>query len=171
VSPPRGTYPTTRAGRAQRAAEAAARRAASAVSDEEINAAAAAAAEQVDTMAEQMLIATGAHPDQKRRITLNVPPPPEPLVEPGELLEFEGGWKLAQKVGRTLVRRMPGPFEVDTSEGTMRCADGWLALDAAGNPYPIEAGVFGRSYVVSADASRPDLATLAPGLAAKVRPA
>lgn len=182
MSPPKG-YPTTRAGRAQRSREAAERRAQAAapvVSDEAINAA-----------AERVRITTDVPPPPGFGTAADLEPwrpsqaelerareyggieeaTAEALVADGELLELEGGWKLAQKIGRTLVRRMPGPFEVDTSEGTMRCENGWLAIDSAGNPYPIEAGVFGLSYVVSADAGRPELEHLAPGLAGKVRPA
>jgi hypothetical protein len=33
--------------------------------------------------------------------------------------------------------RIDGPFVVETSEGTVMCEDGWLAVDARGYPYPI----------------------------------
>jgi hypothetical protein len=49
---------------------------------------------------------------------------------------------------RTLTRavRIAGAFEVETREGTLRCPDGWLALDAHGWPYPIAADEFERIY-------------------------
>lgn len=174
MAPPKGSYPTTRAGREQRTREAAERRAArlaaakGGVSDEAINAAAAEVArEPIRTLVPEP-------PGYGTAVDLepwSPATPPEALVADGEGLELEGGWKLAQKIGRTLVRRMPGPFEVDTPHGTVRCADGWLAIDMAGNPYPIDAGAFGLSYVVIVDAGRPELEHLAPGLAAKVRAA
>lgn len=195
MSPPKG-YPTTRAGRAQRSRDAAARRVAREqaeanvrgsvapetlapeVSDEAINAAAERARITTDVPPPGYGTAGELEPWEPARPSIDdmaqaegIAPDPRPLVDDGELLELEGGWKAAQKKGLTVVRRMPGPFEVDTSEGVMRCEDGWLALDTAGNPYPIAAGVFARSYVVVRDAHRPDLEALAPGLAAKVRPA
>lgn len=57
-------------------------------------------------------------------------------------------WPLAQKRTLTRVARVPGPFSVETTEGTMTCEDGWLAVDELGNPYPIAADVFDRTYVL-----------------------
>jgi hypothetical protein len=52
----------------------------------------------------------------------------------------------------TPARRMDGPFQVATPHGEVQCADGWLAIDASGNPYPIDAAEFDRLYI---DASEP----------------
>ncbi len=42
--------------------------------------------------------------------------------------------------------RIEGPFMVETSEGVLRCEDGWLALDQRGYPYPIAANEFDLIY-------------------------
>ena len=42
--------------------------------------------------------------------------------------------------------RMDGPFVVDTSEGQLRCEDGWLCIDARGYPYPVDAAEFELIY-------------------------
>jgi hypothetical protein len=46
----------------------------------------------------------------------------------------------------TKMIRINGAFEVDTKEGVMSCKDGWLALDADGDPYPIDAKVQAKTY-------------------------
>lgn len=46
----------------------------------------------------------------------------------------------------TSATRIKGPFIVETREGTLRCDDGWLALDSNGDPYPIAADVFEELY-------------------------
>jgi hypothetical protein len=46
----------------------------------------------------------------------------------------------------TVAARVEGAVEVETSEGTMTCEDGWLAFDSAGNCYPIADGVFRKTY-------------------------
>jgi predicted amidohydrolase len=46
----------------------------------------------------------------------------------------------------TKARKIDGPFQVVTLEGIMTCNDGWLALDECGNPYPIDAEVFKKTY-------------------------
>jgi hypothetical protein len=51
----------------------------------------------------------------------------------------EAGWESFVKVVPTSMVRIDGPFVVDTSEGPLSCADGWLAVDARGYPYPIAA--------------------------------
>jgi hypothetical protein len=56
------------------------------------------------------------------------------------------GWAEYRKKLPTLAIRIPGPFAVETREGTMSCPDGWLALDANGDPYPIAADVMAASY-------------------------
>jgi hypothetical protein len=45
--------------------------------------------------------------------------------------------------------RIKGPFIVETREGTLRCEDGWLALDSNGDPYPIAVDVFEELYEVA----------------------
>lgn len=34
--------------------------------------------------------------------------------------------------------RVDGPFKVHTTEGWLVCQDGYLCLDARGNPYPVD---------------------------------
>ena len=42
---------------------------------------------------------------------------------------------------------MDGPFSCVTSEGNLAsCADGWLAIDSQGHPYPIGADEFAATY-------------------------
>lgn len=40
---------------------------------------------------------------------------------------------------RTRMVRVDGPFTVETREGPLTCPDGYLAVDARGYPYPIDA--------------------------------
>lgn len=47
------------------------------------------------------------------------------------------GWKAYRKTSLTRMIRIDGPFTVQTSEGPLRCEDGFLAVDARGYPYPI----------------------------------
>lgn len=56
----------------------------------------------------------------------NLPSPPET-------------WALWRKTALTRMTRIHGPFVVQTSEGPLRCEDGWLAVDARGYLYPIAA--------------------------------
>lgn len=51
----------------------------------------------------------------------------------------DGEWTEFRKKVTTRMVRIDGPFTVETSEGPLRCADGWLAMDARGYPYPIAA--------------------------------
>lgn len=52
----------------------------------------------------------------------------------------DDGWANYLKTVPTAMRRMPGPFTVDTGEGDPAyCQDGYLAVDARGQPYPIAA--------------------------------
>lgn len=46
----------------------------------------------------------------------------------------------------TRATRIEGPFRVRTPEGELECADGWLALDESGAPYPISASEFEKLY-------------------------
>ena len=50
------------------------------------------------------------------------------------------------KHATTNAARIAGPFQVETSEGTMTCKDGYLAYDARGYPYPIAADEFALIY-------------------------
>lgn len=51
----------------------------------------------------------------------------------------DGEWKTYKKKVTTQMLRIDGPFTVETSEGPLRCEDGYLAIDARGYPYPIAA--------------------------------
>lgn len=51
-----------------------------------------------------------------------------------------------RKLGFTEAARVSGTFEVETTEGKMRCRNGWIAIDAKGNPYPIADEVLRASY-------------------------
>lgn len=55
-------------------------------------------------------------------------------------------WSIHRKTAKTLAVRIEGPFRVETAEGWLTCQDGYLALDAIGRPYPIEAAEFERIY-------------------------
>lgn len=58
-----------------------------------------------------------------------------------------GAWGHYRKVATTMARRMAEDFTVETLEGVrFACAGDWLAIDVDGNPYPIDASVFERSY-------------------------
>lgn len=61
------------------------------------------------------------------------------------------GWSEYSKQQTTRATRVAGPFEVETREGTLRCDDGWLALDSNGDPYPIAADVFAQTYRLASD--------------------
>lgn len=60
-------------------------------------------------------------------------------------------WGEYVKITVTRAVRMPGYFEVWTREGLMTCHDGWLCLDAKGNPYPVAAEEFERIYRPAGD--------------------
>lgn len=51
----------------------------------------------------------------------------------------EGNWQEYRKKVTTRMIRIDGPFVVETSEGVLRCEDGYLAIDARGYPYPLAA--------------------------------
>lgn len=55
-------------------------------------------------------------------------------------------WPSYQKQVPTKAYRMKGPFTVETSEGPLTCADGYLCLDARGYPYPVAADEFDLIY-------------------------
>lgn len=52
----------------------------------------------------------------------------------------ETGWTTWRKLVPTDMVRIQGPFTAITSDGPAFCEDGWLAIDARGYPYPIDAG-------------------------------
>lgn len=54
--------------------------------------------------------------------------------------------KTYRKKVTTRALRINGPFTVETSEGPLRCEDGYLAVDARGYPYPIAADEFALIY-------------------------
>lgn len=56
------------------------------------------------------------------------------------------GWTLYRKKALTKAVRIEGPFVVQTSEGPLRCEDGYLAVDARGYPYPIAVDEFALIY-------------------------
>jgi|SRR6266566_2323637 len=58
-------------------------------------------------------------------------------------------WPRYRKRVLTSAIKIDGPFAVQTSEGTLSCADGYLALDARGYPYPIASDEFGLIYEAS----------------------
>lgn len=55
-------------------------------------------------------------------------------------------WGTFRKTSLTRAIRHHGPFVVETSEGPLHCADGWVAVDARGYPYPIAAEEFEMIY-------------------------
>ena len=55
-------------------------------------------------------------------------------------------WPRYRKTALTRATRIDGPFTVQTSEGPLRCQDGYLATDARGYPYPIAADEFALIY-------------------------
>jgi hypothetical protein len=57
-----------------------------------------------------------------------------------------GDWRTFRKIALTRMIRIEGPFTVQTSEGPLRCEDGWLAMDARGYPYPIAADEQAKIY-------------------------
>jgi hypothetical protein len=58
----------------------------------------------------------------------------------------EAGWSTYRKKVLTKAVKIDGPFTVETSEGPLRCADGYLAVDARGYPYPIAIDEFHLIY-------------------------
>jgi len=78
---------------------------------------------------------------------------PDPEEEENEILRLSKDdlpkfhWSYWRKPGLTMMTRIGVPFEVPTSEGDMRCEDGWLAIDSEGNIYPISDKVQQSIYV------------------------
>lgn len=71
----------------------------------------------------------------------------EQVFNSGNLPEI--GWSIYRKTALTRAIKIDGPFVVETSEGPLRCADGYLAVDARGYPYPIATDEFHMIYVLS----------------------
>lgn len=67
------------------------------------------------------------------------PAPVEPTFDTDNLPSDPKTWNEFRKKVPTRMVRIEGPFVVKTSEGPLRCEDGWLAMDARGYPYPIDA--------------------------------
>ncbi len=61
----------------------------------------------------------------------------------------EFGWSLYRKKALTRATRLHGPFTVETREGTLTCANGYLAIDSQGWPYPIAYDEFETIYEAS----------------------
>jgi hypothetical protein len=98
-------------------------------------------------------------PTNKEDTMEGTPPAPTddatPLYTAENLPPRESFSEYSKKAG-TPALRIEGPFRVETSEGTMDCTDGWLAIDTAGNPYPIAKDVFEQSYGLSEPAEQAD---------------
>ena len=73
------------------------------------------------------------------------------VTDDGELMDTLGVFTLGsfrrfRKRVLTRAVRVDGPFKVKTLEGELSCGDGWLCLDAHGNPYPVGADEFDAMY-------------------------
>lgn len=55
-------------------------------------------------------------------------------------------WRTYRKTALTKAVRIVGAFTVETSEGPLRCEDGYLAIDSRGYPYPIAYDEFHSIY-------------------------
>lgn len=65
-----------------------------------------------------------------------------------------GQWARYRKTGTTEMRPITGPAVVETMEGPYTLPDGWrgfVAIDTAGYPYPVDAGVHRVSYELVCD--------------------
>ena len=60
-------------------------------------------------------------------------------------------WPEFVKVRRTKATRVSGPFTVQTREGTLTCENGYIALDSAGYPYPVDYDEFWAIYELADD--------------------
>jgi hypothetical protein len=101
-------------------------------------------------------------PEQAEQDAPQAPPQPAeqapgaPPVYTAENLPPRQAFSEFAKQGTTPALRIEGPFTVETSEGPLTCSDGWLAIDSAGNPYPIDAGVFAETYKLAEPAEETD---------------
>lgn len=55
-------------------------------------------------------------------------------------------WNVYRKDATVPAIRIEEPFEVETTEGTLICQDGYLAIDSRGYPYPIDKIEFENIY-------------------------
>lgn len=63
------------------------------------------------------------------------------------LRHFEGlAWQEFAPKNTIKALRVDGPFQVENSEGTFNCEDGWLVVNSNGEPYPISAQEFEILY-------------------------
>lgn len=69
-----------------------------------------------------------------------------PVFSTGALPSDPATWPVYRKVALTSALKIDGPFIVQTSEGSLNCADGYLAVDARGYPYPIATDEFNLIY-------------------------
>ena len=83
-----------------------------------------------------------------------------PTFSTGNLPGSPEDWPLYQKHALTRAIRIEGPFTVETSEGPLRCENGYLAIDARGYPYPIAADEFEQIYGPPQEAEDPYAAAL-----------
>ena len=67
------------------------------------------------------------------------------LFTKDDVADYEACPKYRKRV-LTHAVKVDGPFEVQTSEGALRCDDGYLAVDARGYPYPIATDEFALIY-------------------------
>jgi hypothetical protein len=65
-------------------------------------------------------------------------PEPAPPYTATDLPSDPSTWPRWKKVATTPMLRMTGPFTVQTQKGPLACADGYLALDAEQQPYPVK---------------------------------
>jgi hypothetical protein len=63
-----------------------------------------------------------------------------------ELPGDPASWPSYRKTALTHALKIEGPFTVQTSEGSLTCSDGYLAVDARGYPYPIATDEFDLIY-------------------------
>ena len=70
-----------------------------------------------------------------------------PTYSATEMPPEDANWGEFARVGTTRAIRITGPFQVVMHDGTPTAIeDGWLAIDADGQPYPITDSVFQKAY-------------------------
>ena len=57
--------------------------------------------------------------------------------------EYAPVWRKRKRIAAV---RIVGPFSVETQQGILTCEDGYLAVDAAGWPFPIDQDEFEALY-------------------------
>ncbi len=78
-------------------------------------------------------------------------PDREPVFDTRHLPSDPSTWPQFRKVALTRALRVQGPFTVETSEGPLRCEDGYLCMDSRGYPYPVALDEFQSIYVPAED--------------------